>query len=348
MMVERQMEKTYSNWTPTVTWYGARDLQSGLRNCQWTVIKKEGITAVSLCVKTLHNANITYNVRHTEKVADPLTLTTNSAYFNAIQCWNHAGISSQQYSSGWSVVEQWPIPSYITDGKGPDDMKYDVNGETLEAAWGAFRADSKDPVVKYEWAVGTFAMIDNILEFTDVSLDTKVSLSILESEITLKLGVKYYITVRGTTLSGWAANKTSNGFILDTTSPTAGIVKVSHHILNQSTGELDYTLSWEGFFDSETGIQRYAYCLGYIRNVCSTSVFNAGLDFQGTVRGFRTEDQENPFFGIVIATNEAGLITVASSDPVKIDFTPPVTGTVSDGIDIDLDYINSSVPLATT
>ena len=342
------VEKTYSNWTPTVTWYGARDLQSGLRNCQWTVIKKEGNTSVSLYVKTLHNATITYNVRHIEKVPDPLTPTTNSTYFNAIQCWNHAGISSQQYSSGWSVVEQWPIPSNIIDGKGPDDMKYDVNGETLEASWGAFSADSKDPVVKYEWAVGTFAMIDNILEFTDVGLDTKVSLSISESDITLKLGVKYYVTVRGTTLSGWAANKTSNGFILDTTSPTAGTVKVSHHILNQSTGELDYTLSWEGFFDSETGIQRYAYCLGYIRNVCSTSVFNAGLDFQGTVRGFRPENQENSFFGIVIATNEAGLTTVASSDPVKIDFTPPVTGTVSDGIDIDLDYINSSIPLATT
>ena len=342
------VEKTYSIWTPTVTWYGARDVQSGLRHCDWTIIKKEGNTTISVYVKILHKSNITYNVRHSETAAGPLALTKNASYFNVIQCWNHAGISSRQYSNGWSVVEQWPIPTYVIDGKGPHDMKYDVNGKSIEASWGAFRADSKDPVVKYEWAVGTFGKIDNIVQFTDVGLDTKVSLLLSESDVTLKSGVKYYITVRGTTWSGWTANKTSNGFILDTTSPKAGIVTVSYHIVNQNTSELDYTLSWEGFVDSETEIQRYAYCLGYIRNVCSTSVFNAGLDFRGTVRGFRPEDLDNPFFGIVVATNVAGLETVVSSDPVKIDFTPPITGTVSDGNGIDLDYLNSNVPLATT
>ena len=340
------VEKTYSNWTPTVTWYGARDVQSGLRNCQWMIVKKDGNTTVY--VKTLREANITYNIRHTERAADPLTLTTNSSYFNVIQCWNYAGITSYQYSNGWAVVEQWPIPSYVIDGPGPHDMKYDVNGETLHASWGAFHADSKDPVVKYEWAVGTFGQVDDILEFTDVGLDTKVSLSLSESDIILKTGVEYYITVRGTTLSGWNSNKTSDGFIVDTTSPTAGIVKVTHHILNQNANEVDYTLTWEGFADSETGIDNYAYCLGYIEDVCSTTVFNAGLGFQGTVKGFLPEAQDDSFHGIVVVTNRAGLKTIVSSNAVTVDFTPPVTGTVLDGIDIDLDYINSSVTLATT
>ena len=342
------VEKTYSNWTPTVTWHGARDVQSGLRNCQWMIVKKDGNTTISVYVKTLHKAEITYNIRHTERATDPLTLTTNSSYFNVIQCWNHAGITIDQYSNGWSVVEQWPIPSYIIDGPGPHDMKYDVNGENLHASWGAFHADSKDPIIKYEWAVGTFGQVDDTLEFTDVELDTKVSLSLSESDIILKTGVEYYITVRGTTLSGWNSNKTSNGFIVDTTSPTAGIVKVDHHILNQYTNEVEYRISWEGFADSETGIANYAYCLGYIYDVCSTTVFNAGLAFQGTVRSFLPEVQDNSFYGIVIVTNAAGLKTIVSSNAVKIDFTPPVTGSVLDGVDIDLDYINSSVTLATT
>ena len=340
------VEKTYSDWTATVTWLGARDVQSGLRDCQWMIMKKEGNATISVYAKTLHKANITYNVRHTEKVDDPLILTTNSSYFNVIQCWNYAGISSRQYSNGWSVVEQWPIPSYVMDGVGPHDITYDANGETLGASWGVFRADSKDPVVKYEWAVGTVGEIDNVLEFTDVGLDTKASLLLSESDITLKSGIEYYVTVRGTTLTGWTANKTSNGFIIDKTSPFAGIVKVSHHILNQSTNEVDYTLSWDGFVDSETGIQSYAYCLGYIMDVCSTTVLNAGLAFQGTVRGFVPE--ASSFYGILVVTNRAGLKTIASSDAVGMDFTPPVTGTVLDGTEIDLDYINSSAALATT
>ena len=342
------VEKTYSNWTPTVTWYGARDVQSGLRKCQWMIMKKEGSTSINVYVKTLHKPNVTYNIRHTEKAADSLILTTNSLYFNVIQCWNYAGISSHQYSNGWSVVEQWPIPSYVIDGQGPHDMKYDVIGKTLEASWGAFHADSKDAVIKYECAVGTFGEIDNILEFTDVGLDTKVSLSLSESDITLKPGVEYYVTVRGTTLSGWNSNTTSNGFIVDKTSPTAGTVKVTHHILNQNTNEIDYTLSWESFADPETGIDSYAYCLGYVNDVCSTTVYNAGLAFQGTVRGFLPEAKDNSFYGIVIVTNKAGLKTIVSSNAINIDFTPPVTGTVLDGIDVDLDYINSSVTLATT
>ena len=342
------VEKVYINWTPTVTWYGARDVESGLRNCQWMIVKTEGNKTMNVYVKRLKGANITYNVRHTEKVTDALELTINSSYFNVIQCWNHAGMTSQKYSNGWSVVEQWPIPSYVIDGKGPRDMKYDVKGETLEASWGVFRADSKDPVVKYEWAVGTVGKIDNILEFTDVGLDTKVALLLSESDIILKSGIEYYVTVRGTTSSGWIANKTSNGFIVDKTSPTGGIVKVSHRILNQNTNEVDYTLTWEGFVDPETGIQNYAYCLGYIRDICSTNVFNGELAFQGTVRGFLPEAKDSSFYGIVIVTNKAGLKTIINSDAVTIDFTPPLTGTVLDGIDIDLNYINSSATLATT
>ena len=339
------VEKTYSNWTPTITWYGARDIQSGLRNCQWRIVKKERNTTVY--VKTLHKANITYNIRHIEK-ADTIKLTTDSTYFNVIECWNHAGLISHQYSNGWSIVEQWPIPSYVIDGPGPHDMKYDVNGETLKASWGKFHADSKDPVIKYEWAVGTFPEIDNILEFTDVGLNTKVSLSLIESDAIIRPGVEYYTTVRATTLSGWISNKTSNGFIVDKTSPTAGIVNISHEILNQNTNDVDYTISWEGFADSETGINNYAYCLGYINNVCSTTLYNAGLAFQGRVRGFLPEAQDMSLYGIVIATNKAGLITEVSSNPVKIDFTPPVTGTVLDGVDVDLDYISSNDTLATT
>ena len=342
------VEKAQGDWTPTVTWYGARDVESGLRNCQWMIVKKEDNTTINVYVKTLHEANTTYDERHVEKADRPLTFTTNSLYFNVIQCWNKAGITSYQYSNGWSVVEQWPIPSYVIDGSGPYDMKYDVNGETIGASWGAFRADLKDPIVSYEWAVGTFGEFDNALEFTDVGLETSVSISLTESDVILRPGIEYFTTVRATTLSGWTANVTSNGFVVDKTSPTAGIVKVDHRIPNVSANAIDYILSWEGFADPQTGIQSYAYCLGYIKDVCSTSVFNAGLAVRGAVQGFHAEATDNPLYGIVIATNEAGLKTIVSSDAVKIDFTPPVTGTILDGTDSDLDYMNSTVSLATT
>ena len=60
------------------------------------------------------------------------------------------------------------------------------------------------------------------------------------------------------------------------------------------------------------------------------------------------EARDIPFHGIVIATNEAGLKTIVSSDAFKIDFMPPVTGIILDGTDVDLDYVNSTVSLTTT
>ena len=61
--------------------------------------KERGNTTISVYVKTLHKANITYNVRHTEKAANTLVLTTNFSYFIVIQCWNHAGMTSHKYST---------------------------------------------------------------------------------------------------------------------------------------------------------------------------------------------------------------------------------------------------------
>jgi hypothetical protein len=342
------VEKVDRDWLPVVTWYGAQDIQSGLRECQWIIEKHDGNGTPIVYNKTLDEANTTYNVRHTERAAAPLQLSTNATYFSAIRCTNNAGITSYQYSNGWSAVDEWPLTSYVYDGLASRDLEYDVIGETLGTSWGAFYGDAKDPVIGYEWAVGTLGTPEDIMEYTEVGLDTRASKSLSDSGIELEPGVKYYVTVRATSLSGRTSNKSSNGFIVDKTAPTAGVVKVTHKILNQTTNEVDYTLTWDGFKDSETGIRGYEFCLGYIEAVCSTDPKTAGSELQGTVEDFTPADLNTPFYGIVIAANNAGLKTTVSSDAIRIDFTPPTAGRVIDGVDKDVDNINDSVALVTT
>ena len=342
------VEKVDRDWLPTVTWYGAQDVQSGLKDCEWIIVRHEGNGKSIIYENKLGKANTTYNVRHTEKAATSQQLKTNKSYFNAIRCTNNAGITSYEYSNGWSVVDQWPVTSYVNDGDGLRDLEYDVVGDTLGASWGAFHGDSKDPVIGYEWAVGSFETPESIMEYTGVGLDTRVSKLLSDSDIELEPGVRYYVTVRATSLSGRTSNKSSNGFIVDKTAPTDGVVKVAHTILNQTKNEVDYTLIWEGFNDTQTGIRGYEFCLGYIKDICSTAQINAGLERQGTVQHFTPADPDTPFYGIVIATNNAGLKTIVSSDEIKIDFTPPIAGRVLDGIDKDLNYVNDSVALVTT
>ncbi|XP_028398913.1 uncharacterized protein LOC114522435 [Dendronephthya gigantea] len=342
------VEKVDRDWLPTVTWYGAQDIQSGLRDCEWIIVKHDGNGMSIAYVKMLDKVNITYNNRHTERATSQLELAKNASYVNAIRCSNNAGIIHYQYSNGWSVVDEWPVTSYVNDGLGSSDLEYDVTGKTLGASWGQFHGDSKDPVIRYEWAVGTLGTPDDIMDFTDVGLDTRASKSLTDGEIVLDTGVRCYVTVRATTLSGRTSNKSSNGFIVDTTAPTVGVVKVSHKIIKQETNEVDYTLTWSGFRDLETGIRKFEFCLGYIKDVCSTVLTTAGLDQQGTVQQFTPADLATPFYGIVIATNNAGLTTIVSSDSIKIDFTPPIPGTVIDGLHKDLDNIAIDTALIST
>lgn len=342
------VEKIDVSWTPVVTWFGAQDPVSGIRHCEWQVVKHDGKAETVIYQQQLDNANITYNVRWTLQVHTKLELKTNVSYFNVIHCWNHAGMTAKQYSNGWSVVDEWPMTSYVRDGTGTRDLEYDVSGETIGATWGVFRGDLKDPVIGYEWGLGRDSGSDDVIEFTEVGLVTSVSQSLADTDIELAPGVRYYVTIKATTISGKTSNKSSDGFIVDTTPPSGGVVKMNHSILNQERKEIDYTLSWQAFSDTETGIQYYEYCLGYIKDVCSTLRINAGMALHSSVKNFVPVDMETPFYAIVIASNKAGLQTVVSSDAYKIDVTPPVMGSVYDGIDKDWEYINASVSLATT
>ena len=340
------VEKADASWMTVVTWYGARDLESGVRSCEWQVVEHDGKTESSIYKKQLDKRNITYNTRWTLHTDRELKLKTNVSYFNVILCLNEAGISDKQYSNGWSVVDEWPVTSYISDGIGTRDLEFDVIGGTIGASWGPFRADMKDPVIGYEWAVGTYGGLDDIMEFTEVGLVTSASQSLSDTDITLEPGVRYYVTVKATSLSGRSSNKSSDGFIVDTTPPLGGTVKVKHSVLNQEKKQIDLTISWDGFSDAETNIKNYDYCLGFIKDICFTPMIDV-MTTQSVRRKFVPVDKET-YYAIIMATNTAGLKTIVSSDVFKIDVTPPVMGVVRDGLDNDLEYINSSVALATT
>ena len=342
------IEKSDVSWTPIVTWYGAQDLESGIRSCEWQVVQDDRKTEIIIYRKLLNTKNITYNVRWTLQVDTEFEITTKGTYFNVIQCWNNAGIFKKQYSNGLSVINEWPVTSYVLDGTGPGDLEFDTSGRTIGALWGPFRGDLKDPVIGYEWALGTNVGSDDVMGFTEVGLATRVSRSLSEVDIQLEPVVRYYVTIKATSLSGRTSNKSSNGFIVDTTPPTVGVVKVKHSILNQERKEVNLRLSWEGFNDLETGIKSYEYCLGYISDVCFTLKINVSTSTQSSTENFVPTDKDTTYYAIIIATNGAGLRTIVSSDAFKIDVTPPVSGSVIDGLDEDMEYINSSVSLATT
>ncbi|XP_046852682.1 uncharacterized protein LOC124445941 [Xenia sp. Carnegie-2017] len=266
-------ENVDATWTPAVTWYGVRDIQSGIQGCEWIILRKG--EDIPIFKKRLNSTS--YDNRHTERLSGPIQ-NTNASYVNLIRCTNNAGMVSERTSNGWSVVEEWPVILYVHDGNGPSDIDYVTEGEIIRASWKIFNGDGKDPVVSYEWAVGDIVDPKAIMEYENVGLRTQVSKSLVESDAELQPGKMYFVTVRARALSGRMSNKTSNGFMVDNSPPVPGVVKVEHKIVNQTINELDYSLNWDNFKDPESGIRVYEYCLGYVKNVCATPLTSAALE----------------------------------------------------------------------
>lgn len=133
----------------------------------------------------------------------------------------------------------------------------------------------------------------------------------------------------------------------DLTAPDAGVV-------NDGPGEdIDYQSStsavsanWSGFFDWESGVKSYEWAVGTAPGRTDLSDFaDAGPDLYGSATGLSLAPGST-FYVTVRGLNDAGLGSVASSDGVTVDVTPPLVGMISDGdqaTDIDVQASTSSL-----
>jgi len=109
------------------------------------------------------------------------------------------------------------------------------------------------------------------------------------------------------------------------------------------------TATWSGFSDTLSGIQKYEYAIGsssggtdvvdWTNNTTDTSVTKTGLTLtNGTAYYLSVKATDN-------AENESTTIT---SDGVIVDTDGPISGTVLDGTDVDIDWTNSTSSLTAT
>ena len=99
---------------------------------------------------------------------------------------------------------------------------------------------------------------------------------------------------------------------------------------------------WHGFEDLESDVIKVTWCAGLSSGACDV-VEKTPLKPESTfVRKVLTQPISNgqKYYITVSATNSAGVTTSLSSDGVIVDDTPPMSGTVIDGIVSDVDYLN--------
>lgn len=279
------------------------------------------------------NSNFFYN--------DQLTLKNNNLYFVKVTITDALNRTKTSASDGIFVTIQPPVSGIVRDGISWEDVNYQESVTQLSANWDSFGdALSSDPtqlIDHYEVSVGDdtrdHSTQTNVYYFTNVGLNTSHTFKGLN--LTSKT-VRYYITVRGYSVTGAFGESFSNGVRVGYRfNITQGTLEVNR--VQSNTSEI--SISWSGF-ESDIGINKYRIGMskesvinGYRTFSCSeiqnvTTLFGIyplttiGLDTFITLKNL-TLSHGSVYYVTVIASDEIGKCSSSESQPILIDTTPP-------------------------
>ena len=331
------------DWNVSMSWYGVEDAESGVRSCIWTIEGEDGSKILQVDVSNDSNYGQRNVFSNSLRYRDYQYLR-NTTYYNILTCWNKAQLHRTVRSNGFRVEPIWPIPGPVRDGSTEDvDLDYLTTTKRVGANWDPFTDDIGDPVIDYEWAIGTAPGKADILPFSSVGLKTSVEKDLAPNAPSLDVltaGQKYYNTIKATSSGGLQVMSISNGFTVDPSPPMITEVVTQHVVTDQEERSIEIRASWSNVTDLESGIESSEYCLGTTPLTCVGGSIPAGSSTSGVISPFKPQSRAI-YYVTVFVVNRAGLISVMSSEKLTFDTTPPSRGTVIDGTGHDIDFTDS-------
>ncbi len=213
---------------------------------------------------------------------------------------------------------------------------------TQTVAWTSGGVDPDSDPIMYDWLVAT----------TNPPLSPYVSSGTTSGTTSTPFstshGNTYSWMVRaydGYEYTGWS---TLTSFGVDGVTPTAG------NVYDGTSADIDWQNSattvnanWTNFSDALSGIDFYEWAIGTTSGATDLQAWtNVGILQSGTNSSLSLPDTTTVYVS-VRATDKAGNVgSVATSDGVTVDITPPAVVAVQDGTAADIDWQNSSTTIS--
>ena len=155
-------------------------------------------------------------------------------------------------------------------------------------------------------------------------------------ELSLELGNSYRVRVKAEDNGERSLTVDAPSIVIDSTEPLPGDVfdALGQNELDAvSNTDFTPTVSWGGFYDEESGIMEYAWCIGTQPGRCDVhEMRNIGHEVTERKCSLCTKlSAGQKYFSTIFASNWAGLTVSASSNGFIIDTTPPTIQYVRDG-----------------
>ena len=254
-------------------------------------------------------------------------LTSGQRYYATVVAYNVLGVPSTLISSSGVLVDFTPpvFSSSVRDGVDSSGDLQSTSNNSLSATWDC---DDQETSVDYvEVAFGLQPGESDVMNFSTVAAQQK-SFSLKKA---LRLGYRYFATVKCVNNVGLKSLSISNGVVFDDT-PPEGLSVVDGNYQG-STSNL--SIKWT-FVDRESGIQQFVIYI-YRKNLqignADTNgpfVYN-GTATSSTIQLLRPLSNGVRYYVNVTGVNHAGLATTLESDGFMIDSTPPVCAQVWNG-----------------
>ena len=210
-----------------VSWKGFRDKESGISFYEICIGSISGLCDVS----QFKNVGLVTNM-----IVKNLNLTHNTTYYVTVQATNGANKTCFASSSGITVDLTIPIGGKLRDGK---DLDTNVTVQDLFVSmnWDEFH-DPESGISKYVVCAGTILGACDLVSPTTVNNSLSVKFNVWPA---ISSGTVVYSTLWVYNKAGGVTEIYSDGVLVDTTPPSAGIVSII------ITFTLVFTLLYESY-----------------------------------------------------------------------------------------------------
>lgn len=327
-------------------------------------------------------------------------LSPGIRYVADVEATSVSGVTTLASSNGFIVDGTDPVEGSVTvvdaaaaaravaaASTSSDDAVAQLPGITLQGSWDMIAAqwtgfsDAESGLLGYSVCVGTSPLAADLVPCHDVgmvnvavvhasaaSAYAPLNGAMLTDPLTANT-TTLYVTVIARNRVGGSVSVVSPAVEVDATAPVTGLVLDGRSgqdaIYASHPSEL--CVAADGFYDLETGVQRYDVCVGTTPGQCSVSPFRLAAPEPVASASFGTaessavrpaSDMVSPFdvlcardvplqhdqyvYVTVRAVNGAGVTAQASSNGVRVVLQPPALGSVVDAAVTEEGTIDSS------
>ncbi|XP_061182901.1 uncharacterized protein LOC133191190 [Saccostrea echinata] len=253
-----------------------------------------------------------------------VSLTNGMTYYFFIRAFDHAGNNITSSSDRYIFDSTPPTTGMITVGSYIKSLTM-VNPGSLIVHWSGIE-DRESGIDKYEIGIRTFN--EQVSAYFSVNKNTFPDLRDYFSFID---GHQYRVNLKAWNNAGLYSTMSSAPFIFDASPPLVGVVRdgpLENGVdLMFSNNVSSLPFHWTNFHDPHSMISNYRVGLGTApKKTNILPVTDVGLRKEWT--WFKSFRRGVKYFATVESCNKAGLCSVASSNGIILDDSPPIPGRV--------------------